>query len=396
MNGSYKSTLTKIYLFKFFMGFHLFAGVLIPFFTDWGKISFTQIMIIQSWYMFWIFIFEMPTGVIADFLGRKKSLILGCFTLLLAVIFYVIAPNFYLFLLGEFFWALSAALISGADSAILYDTLKKYGHEEDSKKIQGRVESIFLVAIAISSPLGSIIAAYSDVRMPTLLMLIPFGIATLISFTLEEPDYKEETEKRKFTNYIKTSFSILSNNSVLKILALDLIFINTVGYFMLWLQQPLLKQAGVNIIYWGFSQVACLFCEIIVLSNIGAFEKLFGSKRNFLLMGSIIGGVAYIIGSINHSVPITLLTIYLIGAFLITRKTIMINYMNKYIPSSERATVISTVSMINSFVIALANPFFGFFADRYINITMLVIGIATIIFALLSKIKEEHLIEKEI
>jgi len=353
-------------------------------------------MILQSWYMFWIFIFEMPTGAIADFLGRKKSLILGCFSVLLAVTLYVIVPNFYLFLLAEFFWALSAALTSGADSALLYDTLKKYGHEEDSKKIQGRVESIFLSSIAISAPIGSIIAAYSDIRMPTLLMLIPFSIATIISFTLEEPTYKEEPQKRKFTNYIKTSFRILSRSTVLKILAVDLIFINTAGYFMIWLQQPLLEQAGINIIYWGFSQVAFIFSEIVVMSNFLLFEKLFGSKKNFLFFGSLIGGSAYIIGSINHSIPVTLLSIYLVGAFLLTRKTLMINYINKYISSAERATVISTISMLNSFIIAVVNPFFGFFAEKYLSTTMLVIGIATVAFAFISRVEENHLIEESV
>jgi len=393
MKDSLKINLFKIYLFKFFIGFHLFGGVLIPFFTEWGRISFTQIMILQSWYMFWIFVFEIPTGTIADYLGRKKSLILGCFSLLLGVTFYVITPNFCLFLLGEFFWALSTALTSGADSALVYDTLKKHGREEDSKKIQGRVDSIFLAAIAVSSPLGSIIAACSNVRTPTALMLIPFAIATIIGFTLEEPEYNEKTKKRKFSNLIQTSFSILSNNRILKILALDLIFINTAGYFMIWLHQPMLQQAGINIVYWGFSQVAFIMSQILVMSNFEGFEKLFGSKRNLLFYGSLIGGCAYIIGSLNNSIPVTLLSVYLVGAFLMTRKTLLTNYMNKYIPSSERATVISTVSMINSFFVAFINSFFGYFTEKNLKITLLVIGISTVAFAFVSKVEESHLIE---
>ena len=396
MKGSYLTNLTKIYLFKFFTGFHLFAGVLILFFTDWGKITFTQIMILQSWYMFWIFVFEIPTGAIADYLGRKQSLILGSFAILFGITSYTITPNFYLFLLGEFFWALSAALFSGADSALIYDTLKKYGREQDSKKIMGRVESIFLLSIAISSPIGSIIAAKYDVRMPTLLMLIPFGLALITALTMEEPVFKQNTQKKKYSQIVKTSVGILAKNRVLQILAADMIFIQVVGYFMFWLQQPMLKQAGVNIIYWGFSHVAFVMSQVIIMSNYTFLEKVFGCKKNVLFYTSLFGGFAYILGALNHSIAATLLSIYVIGGFLVSRKPLLINYMNKYIPSSERATVLSTISMINSLVLAVVNPVFGYFAQTSLNTTLLVIGIATTIFAFTSRIKENHLLEASI
>ncbi|MGE5474299.1 MAG: MFS transporter [Ignavibacteriales bacterium] len=394
MQSSLKLNLFKIYLFKFFVGFHLFAGVLIPFFTDWGKISFTQIMILQSWYMFWIFVFEIPTGAVADYLGRKQSLIIGCFAILLGITFYSLIPNFYLFLLGEFFWALSSALFSGADSALVYDTLKKYGREEDSKKVMGRIDSIFLVSIAISSPIGSIIGATLDLRMPTLLMLIPFSLALITALTMEEPVFKQEIKKRKYSEIVKVSVKILSRNRVLKILAVDMIFIQIMGYFMFWLQQPMLKQSGINMAYWGFSQVAFVMSQVIVMSNYTFLEKILGSKKNLIFYGSLIGGLAYILGALNHSVPATLISIYLIGGFLVTRKTLMISYMNKYIPSSERATVLSTISMINSLALAVINPLFGYFAQVSLNSTLLVIGIATTIFAFVSKVEEEHLIEE--
>ena len=43
-----------------------------PSFTEWGGITFTQIMFLQGWFMAMIFIFEIPTGSIADYFGRKK------------------------------------------------------------------------------------------------------------------------------------------------------------------------------------------------------------------------------------------------------------------------------------------------------------------------------------
>jgi len=131
MVNSYESNIWKMYVFKFLVSLHFIGGVLVPFFMDWGKISFTQIMILQSWFMLWIFIMEVPTVTIADYFGRKYSLLLGCIVNIITVIIYTITPNFYLFLVGEFLWATSAALFSGADDAFVYDSLKKCGKAKE-------------------------------------------------------------------------------------------------------------------------------------------------------------------------------------------------------------------------------------------------------------------------
>ncbi len=53
---------------------HFFCSVLIPFFQDWGGLSFSEIMILESIFTGAIFLFEIPTGTIADKFGRKTTL----------------------------------------------------------------------------------------------------------------------------------------------------------------------------------------------------------------------------------------------------------------------------------------------------------------------------------
>ena len=65
----YRANIWKMYLFEFLTSLHFISAVLIPFFADWGGISFTQIMILQSWFVFVTFVAEVPTGVVADYLG---------------------------------------------------------------------------------------------------------------------------------------------------------------------------------------------------------------------------------------------------------------------------------------------------------------------------------------
>ena len=131
----------KICWFGFFSGLHFMGAVLIPFWTDWGGLNYTHIMILQAVFLLSAFIFEIPTGVIADRFGRKPSLILATVAVIIGIIIYVSYPSFWIFAIAEVFWGLSLALFSGAGEAFLYDTLKQLKREKESKKYFARTEN---------------------------------------------------------------------------------------------------------------------------------------------------------------------------------------------------------------------------------------------------------------
>ncbi|KKM14710.1 hypothetical protein LCGC14_1577950, partial [marine sediment metagenome] len=98
---NYKSNIFKIYIFSFILGIHTVRGVYIPYMTVWGGLSFFQIMLLQSFFTAMIVILEIPSGAIADFLGRKTALVLSALSIALAAYTYSIIPNFYIFMLAE-------------------------------------------------------------------------------------------------------------------------------------------------------------------------------------------------------------------------------------------------------------------------------------------------------
>lgn len=199
-----------MYIFNFFINLHFISGVLVPFFLDWGKISFTQVMILQSWFMFWIFILEVPTGAFADYVGRKQSLVLAVAVNILAAIVYASVPDFYVFLLGEFLWALSVALMSGTEHALVYDTLNKMGETKKSKTVFGRIESFRLAGIMAGAPIGSIIAAYYGLRETMLLLVVPFSIAFFIAMTFKEPKIFQKTGSKNYIKILKSGVNFFT------------------------------------------------------------------------------------------------------------------------------------------------------------------------------------------
>src|SRR3989344_3248955 len=118
--------------------------------------------------MFWFFILEIPTGAIADYIGRKHSIALGALVVAVAALVYGSVAEFEIFLLGEFLFAAAMALISGADEALLYDSLKEAGREEERKKVFGRANSFHLLGMLVAAPIGSFIAAKQGLNAPML------------------------------------------------------------------------------------------------------------------------------------------------------------------------------------------------------------------------------------
>src|SRR5579859_3813843 len=127
MDKDLQSTIRKYYAFSFLSSLWFISAILIPFYTQWGHISLFQVQLLQSWYSLWFFILEVPTGIIADKIGRKYTLSFGALIAGIGLIVYAIQPNFLLFALGEVIVALGNSLISGANDALLYEKLKEKG-----------------------------------------------------------------------------------------------------------------------------------------------------------------------------------------------------------------------------------------------------------------------------
>lgn len=372
---------------------HFIGAILVPFFTDWGGLSFTQIMVLQSFYMFSVFILEVPTGTIADCFGRKQSLILSGAFAVLSPLVYASAPNFYVFLIGEFLWAMSAALLSGASEALVYDSLKKIDGAKNSKKVFARVESMALFALMVAGPIGSLAAHEFGLRAPMLLSAVPALVSVFIAISLKEPEVCEKVRSMRYLDILKDGVKFFYKNRALKILALDMISIGTVAYFMIWLYQPMLKASGVSIAYFGLVSSALVGTQILIMNGYTKLEKLFGSKRRVLFLSAFTTGAMFIIGGLTEFLPLVLVVILLSGGFGLSRRPIFESYMSKFIPSDKRATVISSISMLEKLALVIVSPLIGLLVDWSLSYTLIVLGAFAIFFSIFSKVEEEHLID---
>jgi MFS family permease len=387
----YRSNIWKMYADSLFFNMHFIAAVLVPFFTDWGGISFSRVLFLNTWYMFCVFAFEIPTGTVADFFGRKLSMLMGSIVSVLAVIIYVSYPNFYVFMAGETVWAIAFTLKSGANEALVYDSLKMIGQETRSQKVFAQLESFKMAGILTGALIGGVLAKFGGLRLPLMSMIVPFAISAILIAMLKEPPTGEKVTKSSYAQILKGGIEFFARHRVLKILTLDMVAISSFAFLIIWAYQMLLKDAGVDIIYFGIVHAMMCLAQILVQQSFSRFEQYLGQKRRLLVATALIAGVGFIGLGLAHSAWAIILVIVTTAGFGLSRTPLYISYMNKFIPSDKRATVLSVTSMARNIGIGLANLVAAAVAKLSLGHMMVVSGVIIIFFALATRVKEEHL-----
>ena len=381
----------KLYLYQFFMNFMLITGILIPFFLTWGGLTFVEVMYLESLFTIMIFVFEVPCGAISDYFSRRSSLALAGVTGSIGVIVYTLYPSIYIFAIGETIFAFTAALISGTDQAIMYDTLKKLNKKDDLSKIIARANIFCLIGLMISAPLGSGLAYCIPLPTIFMLMIIPFTIGAIVALTLKEPNHDIEKQPQAYLKIVKSGLNELKRNKALRTLALDSITLEVFTFFMIWTYQLYLKDLNVPIIYYGFVASGLALIQMVFSHYIPIWEDKIEDKRKFLLIYSLLPGISYILIAMIRFLPIGVLLILLIVGFGFSRRFLFVNAINDQIGTENRATVLSTVSMFSSIIRAGVYPLIGYCVMWDLNLGFIVLGAIVIAFALLSRLKNKYI-----
>ncbi|MGK2964208.1 MAG: hypothetical protein ACSLFM_01230, partial [Tepidiformaceae bacterium] len=127
-----------LYAFWFLRDFQLWIPVWIVYLTINQGFSLTQVTGAEGLFLVAVVLLEVPTGAVADRWGRTISLGLGAMVLAACVLIFAFTTSFAV-LVGSFLlWSVAQTLMSGADMALLFDSLKASGREAQFERFAGR------------------------------------------------------------------------------------------------------------------------------------------------------------------------------------------------------------------------------------------------------------------
>ncbi|HMO96939.1 MAG TPA: hypothetical protein PKD27_12540 [Tepidiformaceae bacterium] len=118
--------------------FQLWIPVWVVFLTLEQGFTLTAVTSVEGLYLVGVVLLEVPTGAVADRYGRSRSLALGSLCLGVAVLLFAFAVNLPILVISFMLWSVAHTLMSGADMALLFDSLKARGHEVAFERIAGR------------------------------------------------------------------------------------------------------------------------------------------------------------------------------------------------------------------------------------------------------------------
>jgi len=305
---------------------------------------------------------EVPTGAIADRISRKFSLVLGSIMLTLGALTYSIGTNFTQFMIAETLWALSLALVSGADTALIYDSLKAMKMEKMFRKIQGKAMFYYLITGGIASIAGGLIGKYSFRFTWFATAIASLGLIVM-ALRFYEPKKTIDVEQPKYWDLIFQSIKFVKKHRLIKWYIFFFSITGLAGAISFWITQPYLKNAGLDIVYFGF--VFFFFNIIAAIASKLSYkiEGKLGTKGVLYLLGAIAVIPFFFLGSFTFKLGFILMALYQISKGL--SSPVFEHILLKYTFADKRATVLSLKNLVYRIIYAIVVPFVGYFSDTY-------------------------------
>jgi MFS family permease len=388
-----KNNITIAYILTFAKNTWFWLGIWVFYyltFTDYAGIG-----IIETTLIITMTLFEIPTGAVADLLGKKKTLLLAFALEFFGGLIMAFAPSFYYIVLAVFIMCVGGAFYSGTLDALVFDSLKTDGKIDRFDKVISNITSISLITPAICSIIGGYLYA-ANFRLPFILNAVGYLMGLIATFFLIEP--KIDTVKFSFTNYLKQTQQGLRQLFINSNITRQTIILLTIGFVTVISSEMVDSFLSFE---FGFNdkQMGILWSIIFVFTAIASqyTEKLknfFGSKTSIYLIGGlmgvtylvspyvgiVIGGVSIILRSMSQGVFNNLASIEI----------------NNSTESKYRATTISTFNMIKNVPYVLTAYFIGGLADivsaRVISLYLGMGLLVTLMFFLISTKKTKFLV----
>lgn len=358
------------FVFRLLRDAHLWIPVWVVYLTVEQGFTLTEVTAADGLFFLAISVLEVPTGAVADRWGRRRSLALGALCFAGALVLFAYATLFPLLLASFALWALADALMSGADLALLFDSLRALGRERDYERLAGRSEAAMWGGVTAATLLGAPIAAVTSMRFTigagVVVSLVTAGVALLL---VEPPRGREPGERAEQAahglGYLATLTAglrlVWHDRAVRWVVVLAGLSTATLGASM-YLVQPMLLSRGVAVGFafsaWQVPWVAGAALGALAAS---ALWRRFGDA---VVLGGVVvlgvGAYAAIAGSRSMAVFGLLAVVAALQAMLVP---IVTGYVNRRTPSAQRATVLSAQSLVRGLCFAPLGPAVGAIAD---------------------------------
>jgi MFS family permease len=388
--------------YGFLKNLRFFEAFLILFFLDKG-LTFLEIGILYSIREIVINIIEIPSGIIADSFGRRRTMIFAFVFYIISFIVFYLSGTYFLFVIAMIFYSFGDGMRSGNHKAMVLNYISFKGWKDQKIHYYGHTRSWSQAGSAIAALFGGLIVFitgnYSQIFLfsiiPYLLDLINvFLYPKFLDGNIKKFDFVKM--KENFKNVFKELVSSFQKKYILKAIANNAFYS---GYYKvikdylqvvlqtLALSLPVLlnfNDIGKTSIIIGLAFFIIYFLNSFASKFSGKIADRFKNVYKPLNLSLTIGYFAGLLGGIFFYQNLTFVSVFCYILILIIeniRKPMAVSYISSILDKKIYASTFSINSQIQTLVAAVLAPLLGFFADEFgIGIALIIISLIMILF----------------
>jgi MFS family permease len=321
-------------------------------------------------------LFEVPTGIVADTIGRRMSYLLGTVTLTASTLLYVllwqIEAPFWSWAIASMLLGLGFTFFSGAVEAWLIDALHATGFQGEVETVFGRGQIVTGAGMLSGSVAGGFIAAQTSLGVPFVLRAVVLAVMFLVAFRMmHDVGFTPARGGRPLAEMRKIAAASIEygwRRPAVKWLMVESLFTGGVGIYGFYALQPyLLELYGDPDAYQiaGLSAAIVAGAQILGGWSAPRIRRLFRRRTSALLVTAGLSTLTLVlIGIVDSFVGVVALTVVW-GLLFAATVPIRQAYINGLIPSAQRATILSFDSLMSSTGGVWTQPVLGRAADVY-------------------------------
>ncbi len=389
-----KTTLGVLYAFSFLRNLLFFGAVAVPFYRHRVGLDYTRMFMLEAIFSASLFAFEIPTGVVADRFGRKKSLALGSLLFGLGFLAFGFSVDYAILLAAEVVAALGMSMMSGADRALLYETIRAAGRNDDATAIMARHDAFGTVGLFVSLIAGPLFVSsglvpYRDALGQTFLATAAVLIAGALVILFAREGHRTPRGGSALRAGVD-GFRYIFRVPALTRFSLNYAIVSALTFFMFWFYQSLLMDNGLPLALQGFVAAGFNLAATGLLLIAGRVDRALGTSRT-LALSSAVPGLCYLLIAFVPGLPAALVAIFGVATLKLFRAPILSFLMNERIEDDDRATVLSGVSMLERLITMAFYPIVGILMDSSPRLTYALMGILTLFATAFVRVDDRHL-----
>lgn len=360
-----------------------FVPLAVPFWTNVGHLGQQQILELQAIFTLTVMVLELPTGVLSDQWGRRKTLVAAEASACAGFICYALAEDYTGFVIAEIVIGIGLSLMSGTVDALRHETVRALGFDHANAELEARRQHAWgQLGAACSSILSGLVLISLGYRYAMLLDAALYFLAAVVAFILVEPRHVIKLGRKIC---IRDSFGFVRRvpGLVASMIAFGLLMEAT--HFPVFFRAPLLLKAGLPEVALGIA-----FAVLTMLT--GWLSRPRKQKKSIVSRWAvttdytklqILMAIAIFSYMLAWMLPTLIAPLGLVGLAVVFAysRPLGANALNKRINTDEhRATINSMMSLFAKGVYVIGGPLLGWVADTQgIQRAMLFIGLGFVL-----------------